>query len=354
VISIIILAHDHLDLTRRCLEGISRLLPGSDYEVLLVDNASAVPLAALTDEFASCVSSLRASRNSQNLAFSIANNAAARSARGNLLLFLNNDVVMQPDAVLLLDSLLSGDAGAGAAGGLLLYPDRCTVQHAGMMQMLWGYASNFAVGAPAADDRVRQKRAVWAVTGAMLCVRRELFERIGGFSEDYRWGYEDVDLCLKVQRAGMSVVFAPEVLALHAESATLGGKRAASTEAENYRLFRNAWDPLLVPREQEYLGKLKSRDVRRVAIFGAGRAALGLARILTANGIEVAAFASGSSDGSEKTFCDRPVTSLEGLKRFSFDKLLAGTQFYFQVEKTIAAYDPEGQPIFPVIPWAAA
>lgn len=349
MISIIVLAHDKVDLTRRCLESLCRSQLVPEGEILLVDNASRTSLEPLAEEFGSRVSSFRLFRNQENLSFSIANNRAAASAKGRWLAFLNNDVIVSPNSFAEFVSTFLSEPNTGVAGAKLLYPDNCTVQHAGMAQMLWGYASNYAVGACATDERIQQKKEMWAVTGAMLCVDRELFARVGGFCEAYRWGYEDVDLCLRVRQAGKSVLYVPEATALHAESATLREERVLSVEDENYRIFRSLWDPLLVPRELDYLSRLRAQHITRVAVFGAGRAAAGLSRVLAEHGFEVAAFATSRPGDTASTFCGRPEVPLEGLKQFSFDRLMAGTQYFFQVEADIRPYDPKGQPIFPVI-----
>jgi GT2 family glycosyltransferase len=347
VISIILLAHDKLELTRRCLECICLSQFECAYEVLLVDNASIPSLQPLAEEFRSRIPAFQYLRNRENLTFSVASNLAAQRARGHRLLFMNNGLIPSRTSLSRLNSALKNDPNAGVAGAKLLSPDGCRVQHAGMAQMLWGYPSNYAVGVPANDPRVQQRREMWAVTGAMMCIDRQLFDRIDGFSPHYRWGYEDVDLCLKVREAGKTVLYVPEAEALRVESATLGARRSRLDEDENYRLFREAWDPVLVPRETEYAHWLRTQSVRRVAIFGAGRAAAGLFRALIVNGIDVAAFI--TSNGAQAVFCERPTVNLEDLRGICFDRLMAGTQFFFEVDEAIAQYDPEGQPIFPAL-----
>ena len=347
MISIIILAHDKPELTRCCLESICRSQIECDYELLLVDNASTTTLQPLAEEFRSRIPAFQLLSNRENLTFSDANNLAVQHARGDRLLFLNNDVIPRQASLSRLDSALKNDPQAGVAGARLLFPDGHRIQHAGMAQMLWGYASNYAVGVPANDPRVQQQKEMWAVTGAMMCVDRQLFDQVGGFCPHYKWGYEDVDFCLKVRQTGKNVLYVPEADALHVESATLGSRRSRLEEEENYRFFRAVWDPILVPRELEYLHWLRTQKIRRVVVFGAGRAAAGLFRALVTNGIDVSAFA--TSNGVKAIFCERPTVNLEDLRGIAFDRLMAGTQFFFEVEETIAPFDPEGRPIFPAL-----
>ena len=130
-------------------------------------------------------------RSPRNLGFAAANNRAAREPAGDALLFLNNDVQVTPGALSrLLEAVV--DSGGGIAGPKLLFPE-ATIQHAGIRQMLWGYASNLGTGAPRDEPVLDRGGSIFAVTGAMLAVGRRVFQRVGGFDERYRWGYEDVD-----------------------------------------------------------------------------------------------------------------------------------------------------------------
>ncbi len=317
-----------------------------EWELLCVDNGSTESIQPLTDEFGTRSIAIRLQRNRENLSFSQANNRAALAARGRHLVFLNNDVIVTENALARLIAAFELEPAAGVAGGKLLFPHTGLVQHAGMAQMLWGYASNFAVGAAADAAIVQQKRKMQGVTGAMLAIDRLLFETLGGFEEQYRWGYEDLDLCLKAQQAGRTVFYIPEAVGFHEESSTLKGRQVPSESEENYRLFRRTWDHFLVPKESAYLDRLRAQGIRRLALFGAGRAAQGLYRTLERSHFDVVACAS-TEPG---TFPYQvPVVPPEELGRFDFDRMMVGSQYFFQVEKDIAGFDPTGAPLFPVL-----
>jgi GT2 family glycosyltransferase len=351
VISIIVLAHNHLQLTRQCLDSLAQSRLKVKWEVLCVDNGSSESLRPLLDEFGGRIPGLRILRNSENLSYSRANNRAVRDAAGQVLIFLNNDVIVQSDTLALMFDAMESDEFMGVAGGKLLFPESYLVQHGGIAQMLWGFASNFGVGASADAAVVANKREMMAVTGALLCIRRSLFESIGGFGEEYIWGYEDLDICMKVRRTGKKVMYVPQVTAVHAESSTLKESRLESEFESNYRLFRSAWDHWLVPREMRYLSWLRSEGVERVVIYGTGRAARGLFRILTQNDIAVVAFTSDKTEGASEVLNDLPVVPLEKLDRMGINRLMVGSQFFFRFETAIARYDPLGKPIFPVMWW---
>jgi GT2 family glycosyltransferase len=308
MLSVVILVHNKLELTRRCLSALAGAVAEIDHEILCVDNASTEGVGSLQDA-ADAFQSFRFIRNEQNLSFSIANNRAVAAATGSTLLFLNNDVLAAPGSVRALMEAVRGESLNGIAGTKLVYPSG-KVQHAGIVQMLWGYVSNYGVGGDAEDRRFQQPCERFAVTGAMTCVPRRVFEAIQGFDERYRWGYEDVDLCLKIRKAGLRVLYIPDAESIHEESATLSRLRKPIDLDHNYFIFRTTWHEELRRHEQAYIDKLQTNGVRRVVIFGTGQAALGLSRILAESGIEIVAFASSRTAGPD-SFCGRPAVSLD-------------------------------------------
>jgi GT2 family glycosyltransferase len=345
-LSVIILAHNQLALTRRCLRALAIALEGIDHEVYCVDNASSDDVSTLADEgvsFARFV--LR--RNAENRPFSLANNQVALEATGEWVLFLNNDVEVGPASLRVLLDHLEQHPETGVAGGRLVYPDSNRLQHAGMEQMLWGLASNFGVGAARNDRRFCTDTARFAVTGAMLCVRRRLFAEVGGFEETFTWGYEDVDLCLKVRSRGLQVSYVAAAEAIHFESATLRHRHPPVDVSRNYRIYRQRWNAVLVPAEAAYLKWLEDCGIRRVAIVGTGAAGRALCQTLCDGGITVVAFGASNPDAAE--VCGRPVVALPELERLSYDRLIVGSQYFFEIESQIQRYDPRGSPLFPVV-----
>jgi GT2 family glycosyltransferase len=348
MISIIVVAHNKCDLTRCCLEALKRSQISQEFEILLVDNASTEEMASVANEYRGHFRHFRCLRNDLNLPFAAANNAAADQAVGEWLLFVNNDVAVGARTVENLIHPMLSNAGTGVTGARLLYPEGGKVQHAGIEQMLWGYASNYGAGGNPEDPRLCTRRRAFAVTGAMLCTRADLFKRTGGFDEDFCWGYEDLDLCLKAQAAGFDVLYVPEAVGFHWESATLGQLRSASDPERNYHHYRAKWHSMLVEREERYLKGIVARGIRTVLVFGTGAAASMLRPLLAAHGIEIAAFTSSRTDG-ETRFCDRPVVPLAETRRWGFDALVVGSQYYFEVEPLLARLHPDRDLVFPVV-----
>ncbi len=346
-VSVIILMHDNVAMTMDCLESLAGAVAGLDHEVILLDNGSAEDANRVL-ECGSLFRRFNLFRSNENLSFSRANNLMARRSSGRWLLFLNNDVVLARESIRQLLAPFFENDKCGATGGKLLFPGGTMVQHAGIGQMLWDHPSNYGVGACPDDPRIQKRRDCFALTGAVLCVDRDVFQATGGFDERYVWGTEDIDLCLKMKAAGWKAVYCPEAVAVHRESATLKNINVCEKES-NCRLYRRLWDPLLLPAERNYVLGLKNSGIRRVSVFGMGAAALGLARILRENDVEIAAFTSSDVLAAGREFLGRPVLPLDVLRSVSYDRLMVASQYFFAVEPVLRGMDPLDKPIFVLV-----
>jgi GT2 family glycosyltransferase len=203
------------------LESVARLrFP--DLEVVVVDNASSdgtadavrrgLPGAVLVEP-------------GRNLGFGAGSNLGAARARGDVLLFLNPDTIVPPDAVEGLHACLQALPGAGVIGCKLLFPDG-RIQSAGGILGPNGHCRHRGWGEP---DRGQYDAEVSVdyVPGAALAVRRALFEEIGGFWPGYFPGfYDDTELCLRVRARGGDVRYVPRPAIVHLESPTMSRARA--------------------------------------------------------------------------------------------------------------------------------
>ncbi len=138
----------------------------------------------------------------------------------------------------------------GAVGPRLLYPDD-TVQHAGIVVGVGGIAEHAFRGLPAEAPGVcRQLQATRnysAVTGACLLTRRDVFDEVGGFDESLPVSFGDVDLCLKMRRAGYVIVYTPFAKLYHHRSAG----RHQTAEPHEVNLMRERW-PEVLERDPYY------------------------------------------------------------------------------------------------------
>jgi GT2 family glycosyltransferase len=349
MISFVVLTHDRFELTQRCLASLAAAVRPDPIELILVDNASIDDITPLVDEFQGRFDRFTFRRHCTNESFATACNHAAAESLGTWLVFLNNDIEVEADCLVSIDRARRICPEAGVLGAKLRYPRSGRLQHAGIRQMLWGYVSNWGVGGTWDDPRVGSTCDMFAVTGALMAVDRSLFRRVGGFDDTYRWGYEDVDLCLSARAVGRRVLFVHDARAWHHESATLGAVRQQNDVDTNYSNYRRKWDNVLVPGEQAALEALRAQGCRRVAVFGTGRAAHGLHDVLDRSGIDVVAFTSSRAAASDERCCGRPIVPLDQLRAIEMDRVIVGTQAFFEVEEFLGPYDPKGQPIMPVI-----
>lgn len=220
-VSIIIPLFNKVEYTRRCLETLNASTPSHLFELILVDNGSSDETGALLD---AQPASVKIVRNEQNLGFAHACNQGAAIAETPYLLFLNNDTEPFPGWLEPLIDVLDNDSRVAAAGCKLLFPDN-TIQHAGVVmiddQAPGGdplVAKHLYYGKPADFPAANRAMHYQALTAAALMVRNSMFQEIGGFDERYWNGYEDVDLCLKLQQQGYFLVYVPTSVLVHHES----------------------------------------------------------------------------------------------------------------------------------------
>lgn len=239
--SIIVPLFNKVDYTRRCIEALIEHTDDELYELVLIDNGCTDDTEALLQQLEGDVVIIR---NEQNLGFACASNQGARAARGEHLLFLNNDTEAHAGWLPpLLDAL--DDPGVGAVGARLLYPDG-KVQHAGVhvvedrRRPQVPFAPVHRLHRAAAEDpEVMQAGAMSALTGACLLVRRDAFFAAGAFDEAYWNGYEDVELCFRLREAGWELRYEPASCLTHHES--VSGPERFSAEDRNVQLLLSRW-----------------------------------------------------------------------------------------------------------------
>jgi len=222
--SIIIPTRNGQKLVRQCVESVRKKTTYPSYEILLVDNGSDDKAAIAYFQSLQESGAIRLLKDPLPFNLSRINNAAARQARGEYLVFLNNDIeVITPDW---LSELVSHAQrpDIGAVGAKLWYPDD-TIQHAGIV-LIASLAAHAHHGRKRGDhgyfSRASLIQSLSAVTGACLCLRASLFEEIGGFDETLAVAFNDVDLCLRIQAAGYRNLYTPYAELYHHESASRG------------------------------------------------------------------------------------------------------------------------------------
>ena len=138
--------------------------------------------------------------------------------------------------------------GVGACGAMLYYGDN-TIQHAGVIIGMGGFAAHALWSLTDRDGQYFPfslcERQVSAVTGACLMVRREVFEEVGGMEEEFAVALNDVDFCMKVRAAGYHILFTPYARLYHYESTSRGYEDTAEKQARFKReidRFQQKWE----------------------------------------------------------------------------------------------------------------
>jgi GT2 family glycosyltransferase len=223
-LSIIIVNWNSKDYLRQCLASLQRETPDLTAEIVVIDSASYDGAGEmLQKEFPA----VRFIQSDKNLGFARANNAAFAASQGKYVLFLNPDTEVVGRALPDLLAALKTLPQAGAVGGKLLNTDG-SVQTSCIQSVptilnqlldseflrarwpksgLWGMAALFS------NDPKPQP--VEAISGACVMLKREVFEQVGRFSEDYFMYAEDIDLSAKVARAGWRNYYVPNAVVVH-------------------------------------------------------------------------------------------------------------------------------------------
>ncbi|WP_404711405.1 glycosyltransferase family 2 protein [Sphingomonas sp. MMS24-J13] len=252
-VTIIVPTRDRADLLESCIGSLLRETRYPNYDILIVDNGSTEP--ATHAWFAAIMADPRVSvlRYDHPYNYSAINNFAAARAHGAYLCLLNNDTEIIDGAWL--DELMryATRPGVGGVGAKLLYEDG-SIQHAGVVVGLGDAAGHAHRALP--DDQpgyfalAHCAHYASAVTAACLVVERAKYEAVGGLDEiNLQIAYNDVDLCLKLDRQGWRNVYAPQAIMIHYESKSRG-QDLSSQHVERYRrelaVLQERWDTAVI------------------------------------------------------------------------------------------------------------
>lgn len=265
LISVIIPSKDNPEVLFHCIHSlIERTHEGCFYEIRIVDNGSSEHNRTQISKDIEELNQAAGKGNGfkgiyyhyepMTFNFSRMCNIGAGEARGELLLFLNDDMeIVQPDWL----DLLSEKAllpYAGAVGAKLLYPDSAVIQHAGITNLRVGPAHKLQFLSDEENHYYGKNRGVHnmlAVTGACLMIRKEVFEQAGGFFEELAVAFNDVDLCYRVYETGYYNIVRNDVTLYHHESLSRG--KDGESEEKQLRLLKEK--DILYERHQDIYGK---------------------------------------------------------------------------------------------------
>ena len=248
-VSILIPNKDHTDDLEKCLHSIWTKTEWDNYEVIVIENNSADPKTFdYYKEAEKRYDGLKVVQYPEKgFNFSGINNFGRKFASGEYLLLLNNDVeVVNGDWLTELLRQCAHPDGAAICGAMLYYPDD-TLQHAGVITGLGGYAGHSHKykkrGGSGYLFRAATVQDFSAVTGACLLVKTSVWDEVGGLDEKFAVAFNDVDFCLRVRDAGCRIAWTPYAELIHYESKSRGGDekdpaKAARFASEQQRLYQ--------------------------------------------------------------------------------------------------------------------
>jgi GT2 family glycosyltransferase/glycosyltransferase involved in cell wall biosynthesis len=242
--SIVIPVYGQLAHTLTCLRALAEHPPQAPFEVIVVDDASPDDTARALP----AIAGLRYHRRARNGGFIAACNDGAALARGDYLVFLNNDTVPQPSWLDALLRTFDEHPGTGLVGAQLLYPDG-RLQEAGGVVRSDASADKLGRLEAPADPAHAFVREVDYCSGAALAIARDTFASLGGFDTRYAPAfYEDTDLGMSVRAAGLRVLYQPAAKVVHVEGVTAGTDTRRGMKAyqvRNQDVFRQRWQARL-------------------------------------------------------------------------------------------------------------
>lgn len=269
-VSIVIPVYNQFGYTYNCLKSIQEYSEDIAYEVIIADDCSTDQVREL-ERVASGVTVIH---NEKNMHFLLNCNNAAQSAKGEYILFLNNDTQVQPGWLAPLVDLLKNRPDVGMVGSKLVYPDG-HLQEAGGILWKDGSAWNYGhMKNPEGPEYSYLKEADY-VSGAAIMIRAELWREIGGFDERFVPAYyEDVDLAFEVRRHGYKVMMHPASVVVHFEGVSNGTDTSTGAKAyqvKNQNKFYEKWKAVLEKEHFDngqavYLAKDRGQTKKQILV----------------------------------------------------------------------------------------
>jgi GT2 family glycosyltransferase/predicted TPR repeat methyltransferase len=238
--SIIILTHNNLELTRRCLESIERHTP-EPHELIIVDNGSTDGTPGFLRSYAAARENVRVILNAENRGFAAGNNLGFALSRGEFVLLLNNDTLVTPGWLGRMLSVLYRHPDAGLVGPRSNYVSGPQLVQGASYR---GEDELERFAARWARDHEGESEEVSRLVGFCLLLRRSVLQRVGGLDERFGTGnFEDDDFCLRARATGFRLRIAQDCFVHHEGSRTFrsAGIDYRAAMERNFQLFKAKW-----------------------------------------------------------------------------------------------------------------
>jgi glycosyltransferase involved in cell wall biosynthesis len=245
LVSIIIPTKDNIKLLKQCLDSVLKYTQYPNYEILIVDNQSVSKELLHYYSEIKMQPKVRVIKYDMPFNFAALNNFAVSKAKGEHLLFLNNDTEIIFGGWLSAMLEHSQRKEVGAVGAKLLYPNG-KVQHCGVVLDYAGCSRHICHGKSDYGGYYGGIISNYsAVTAACMMTKRSVFEEMSGFDENLAFDFNDIDLCLRMRKKGYLIVFTPYARLYHLESRTRGyfkTKQRLAQHMNEQQYFTTRWE----------------------------------------------------------------------------------------------------------------
>ncbi|MBY6212243.1 glycosyltransferase [Microbulbifer agarilyticus] len=249
-VSIVIPVYNQYATTISCLQSVLANTADIDYEVIIADDCSSDSTITIGERAAN----VRVVRHKENQGFLGNCNTAVRQARGDFVLLLNNDTNPQQGWLTKLLETFDQHQGVGLVGPKLLFEDG-VLQEAGGIIWRDGSGWNYGRGQSPDAPEFNYVRDVDYVSGACILLKKEVWQKIGGFDERFRPAYyEDTDLAFEIRRLGLRTVYQPASEVVHFEGVSHGNDINSGVKKQqriNQVVFRKKWSKALLADHNE-------------------------------------------------------------------------------------------------------
>jgi GT2 family glycosyltransferase len=237
-VSIIILTHDNLTFTKLCLESILANTDYSDYEIVIVDNASTDGTPDYLRELAASYPHVRVSFNDSNRGFAAANNQGLAMAKGDVLVLLNNDTIVAPGWLTSLVRHLA-DPSVGAVGPVT----NCIGNEAQVVSSYRTYGEFLKFAAEHVASHRGECFEIRMLVMFCLAMRRDVFERVGDLDERFVGAmFEDDDYAMRLRAGGFRLLCAEDAFVHHFGQASIGKWAMTAEYGERFHANRDLWE----------------------------------------------------------------------------------------------------------------
>ena len=240
LVSIVIPVYNQFDYTYKCIVSIFNTVKNIEYEIIIGDDMSTDETKNIKKYFPN----IKVNKNKSDHGFLMNCNRAAKIAKGEYIIFLNNDTQVQENWLSSLVTLIESDQKIGMVGSKLIYPNGI-LQEAGGIIWSDGSGWNYGRNQDATLPEFNYVKEADYISGASIMIRSSLWKEIGGFDERYKPAYcEDSDLAFEVRKHGYKVMYQPASVVVHFEGVSNGKDLSSGLkkyQVENNIKFKEKW-----------------------------------------------------------------------------------------------------------------